>query len=82
MRGEGGVAGEEKLVGAQKFYCWGNYTMLPLTNINSDWMSNTSSGWCITLHYMTLFGLFRSLFATRVGTRQVQLSHFCDKVAD
>ena len=39
MRGEGGVAGEGKLVGVPKFHSWGKCTM-PLTNINSDWMFN------------------------------------------
>ena len=47
--GEGGVAGERRLVGVPKFHSWGKCTM-PLTNINSDWMSNTSSGLCIILH--------------------------------
>ena len=42
MRSQSGVAGEEKLVGAPKFHSWGNHTM-PLTNTQSDWMSNTSS---------------------------------------
>ena len=48
MRGEGGVAGEEKLVHTPKFHSWDNYTM-PLTNIQSDWMSYISSGLCINL---------------------------------
>ena len=43
MRGDSGVAGEERVVGAPKFCSWGTSTM-PLTNINSDWMSNASSG--------------------------------------
>ena len=30
----------------QKFHSWDKFTM-PLTNINSDWMSNVSSGLCI-----------------------------------
>ena len=51
MRGEGGVggvAGEGRVnVGVSKFHSWGKCTM-PLTNINSDWMSNASSGLCIT----------------------------------
>ena len=50
MRGDGGVAGEGRIVGIPKFHSWGKCTM-PLTNINSDWMSNTSSGLCIILHY-------------------------------
>ena len=48
MRGEGGVAGEGRVVGVPKVHSWGKCTM-PLTNINSDWMSNTSSGLCINL---------------------------------
>ena len=42
MRGEGGVAGEGRVVGVPKFHSWDKWTM-PLTNINSDWMSNASS---------------------------------------
>ena len=38
-----GVAGEGSIVGVPKFHSWGKCTM-PLTNINSDWMSNASSG--------------------------------------
>ena len=48
MRGEGGVAGEGRVVGVPKFHSWDKCTM-PLTNINSDWMTNASSGLCITL---------------------------------
>ena len=48
MRGEGGVAGEGTVVGVPKFHSWGKCIM-PLTDINSDWMSNTSSGLCINL---------------------------------
>ena len=47
MRSEGGVVGEGR-VGVPKFHSWGKCTM-PLTNINSDWMSNASSGLCINL---------------------------------
>ena len=46
MRAEGGVAGEGKVVGLPKFHSWGKCTM-PLMNINSNRMSNTSSGLCI-----------------------------------
>ena len=51
MRGDGGVAGEGRIVGVPKFHFWGECTM-PLTNINSDWMSNASSGLCIILVYI------------------------------
>ena len=47
MRGDGGVAGEGRVVGVPigvpQFHSWGKCTM-PLTNINLDWMSNASSG--------------------------------------
>ena len=48
MRGDSGVAGEGRVVGVPKFHSWGKSTM-PLTNINSDWKSNASSGLCIIL---------------------------------
>ena len=48
VRGDGGVTGEGRIVGVPKFHSWGKCTM-PLTNINSDWMSNASSGLCIIL---------------------------------
>ena len=61
MRGDGGVAGEGRVVGIPKFHSWGKCTM-PLTNINSDWMSNTSCGLCINLCYIIYAGpLFRIL---------------------
>ena len=46
MRGDSGVAGEGRVVAVPKFHSWGKCTM-PLRNINSDWMSNASSGLCI-----------------------------------
>ena len=46
MRGESGVAGEGRVVGVPKFHSWGKCTM-PLTNINSDQMSNACSCLCI-----------------------------------
>ena len=51
MKGEGGVAGEGSVVGVPKFHSRDKCTM-PLTNINSDWMSNASSGLCINLLFM------------------------------
>ena len=48
MRAKGGVAGEGRVVGVLKFHSWGKCTM-PLMNINSDWMSNASTGLCIIL---------------------------------
>ena len=50
MRGDSGVACEERVVGIPKFHSWGKCT-IPSTNINSDWMSNASSGLCIILLY-------------------------------
>ena len=53
MSGEGGVAGEGRVVGIPKFHSWGKWT-IPLTNINSDWMPNAYSGLCINLvNYIT-----------------------------
>ena len=46
MSGDGGVAGEGRIVSVPKFHSWVKCTM-PLTNINSDWMSNASSDLCI-----------------------------------
>ena len=46
MRVDSGVAGEGRVFGIAKFHSWGKCAM-PLTNINSDWMSNASSGLCI-----------------------------------
>ena len=48
MRGESGVAGEGRVVGEPKLHSWGKCTM-SLTNINSDWIPNASSGLCIML---------------------------------
>ena len=42
MRGEGGVAGEEKVVVPK--------CTMPLTNINSDWISKAYSGLCINFY--------------------------------
>ena len=50
VRGDGGVAGEGRVVGVPKFHSWGKCTM-PLSNINSDWISKASSGLCIILLY-------------------------------
>ena len=54
MRGEGGVAGEGRVDDLPKFHSWGKCTM-PLTNINSDWMSNASSGLCINLAILIIY---------------------------
>ena len=51
MRGDSGVAGEGRVVAVPKFHSWGKCTM-PVTNINSDCMSNGFSGLCIILYYL------------------------------
>ena len=48
VRCDSGVAGEGRVVGVPRFHLWGKCT-IPLTNINSDWMSNASSGLSIIL---------------------------------
>ena len=48
MRGEGGIAGEGRVVDAPKFHSWDKGTMA-LTNINSNRISNASCGLCIRL---------------------------------
>ena len=53
VRGDSGVTHEGRFVGIPKFHSWGKCTM-PLTNINSDWMSNASSGLCIILVILLL----------------------------
>ena len=50
MRGDGGVAGEGRVVG---FHSWSKCTM-PLMDINSDWMY-ASSGLCINLYYLFIY---------------------------
>ena len=55
MRGDSGVSGEGRVVGVPKFHSWGKFIM-PLTNINSDWMSNAFSGLCIIyINYIILY---------------------------
>ena len=41
--GDSGVAGEGRVVSLPKFHSWGKCA-IALMNINSDWMSNASSG--------------------------------------
>ena len=62
MRGDSGVAGEGRVVGVPRFHSWGKFTM-PLTNINSDWMSNASSGLCIIFYYIIFIILFILYYA-------------------
>ena len=57
MRGDGGVAGEGRVVGVPKFHSGGKCTM-PFTNINSDWLSNASFGLRIILYYLYYAGLY------------------------
>ena len=53
MRGDGGVAGEGRVVGVPKFHSWDKWTLI-LTNINSDWMSKASPVYYI-LYYLRGF---------------------------
>ena len=64
MRDDSGVAGEGRVVGIPKFHSWGKCTM-PLTNINSDWMSNASSGLCIIMLYYIIY--LRGSFKLHLG---------------
>ena len=64
MKGDSGVAGEGRVVGIPKFHSWGKFAM-PLTNINSDWMSNTSSGLCII--YIIYLFILRGSFKLHLG---------------
>ena len=66
MRGDGGVASEGRVVGVPKFHSWGKCAML-LSNTNSDWMSNASSGLCIILlYYIILYYIILFILFTRV----------------
>ena len=58
MRGDGGVAGEGRVVGVPKFHSGGKCTMI-LTNIKSDWMSKASSGLCNIYYIYYLRGSFK-----------------------
>ena len=52
IRGEGGLAGEGKLVGVPcKFSLPRVIAAMSLTSIQSDWMSNASSGLYIILYF-------------------------------
>ena len=50
--GEGGVAGEGKLIVYQTFIPGVSDSTTPLANIQSDWMSNASSSLCINFYYL------------------------------
>ena len=67
MKGDIGVAGEGRVVGIPKFHSWGKFT-IPLTNINSDWKSNTSSGLCIIyiILYYIIYLYYIYIYITRV----------------
>ena len=58
MRGEVGVAGEGRVVGVRKFHSRDKCT-IALTNINSNWMSNASSGLYVKIYYIILRGSFK-----------------------
>ena len=77
MRGNSGVAGEVRVVGVPKFHSCGNCTM-PLTNINSDWMSNASSGLRIILHCIILLPTYMCIVSRHtVHVSQVFSLLFC-----
>ena len=67
MGDESGVGGEGRVVGVPKFHSWGKCTM-PLMNINSDWMSNDSSGLCINLHY---YYYLRGYLISHLGVKYI-----------
>ena len=79
MKGDSGVAGDGRVAGIPKFHFWGKCTM-PLTNINSGWMSNASSGLCIILLYYIM--LYKQSNRTPRCSREVSavglpwLEHF------
>ena len=60
VSGEGGGAGEGRVVGIPMFHSWGTKCTMPLTNIKSDWMSNASSCLCINLFHTTWVLYFTS----------------------
>ena len=63
MRGDSGVAGEGRVVCIPKFYSWGKCTM----NINSDRMTNASSGLRVILFYIIYIVIFiYVIYITRV----------------
>ena len=64
MRGDSGVASEGRVVGIPKFHSWSKCTM-PLTNINSDWMSNASSG--LRIIYLYYLFILRRSFKLHLG---------------
>ena len=66
MRGEGGVAGEGRAVGVPKFCSWGKCTM-PLTNINSDWMSKLPLACGITYVIYVMVFILRGSFKLHLG---------------
>ena len=57
-----GVASEGRVVSVPNFHSLGKSTM-PLANINSDWMSNTSSGLCIVYYVGPLLYILRCNFS-------------------
>ena len=66
MRGDGGVAGEGRVVSVPKFHSWGKCTMI-LINIKSDWMSKASSGLCNILGYLYYLYYLRGSFKLHLG---------------
>ena len=73
MNGESGVAGEGRVVGVPKFHSLGKCIM-PITNINSDWMSNASSGLCINLHYIIYAGPLSCILGCKYHSQYINES--------
>ena len=77
MRGESGAAGKGRVVIVPKFHSWGKCAM-PLTNNNSDWMCNASSGLCINLHYINNYSgpLFHILGCNKLTSMNGLMKHY------
>ena len=64
VRGEGGVAGEGKLIGVPAFHFWGKCTMLLIVSMWCTWLRKCQSAQkygictCMKIHHLT-WGLLR-----------------------
>ena len=72
MRGEGGVAGEGRVVGGPKFHSWGKCTM-PLTQIGCPMLTLA----CVLtyLHVFILYYITRVLYFASWGAIMQALPH-------
>ena len=73
MRVDSGVAGEGRVVGIPKFHSWGK-CIKPLTNINSDWMSNASCGLCVILYYIFILFIYAGPLSCILGCNKFFLN--------